>query len=161
MKFIITISNAVYKVEQVMAVILLSIMTVSLTAGVIFRYFLNNPLMWSGEVGVFSLIWLTFIGGSMTIKKKKSARLTILVDNLKGSLKKMVERLCYLIVLVFVAYFLYIIVHWIQTPSILQQRSSSMQIKMIYPYLSIVISFLFMTIHSLSLLVESFYTKEM
>ena len=37
-------------------------------AGVIWRYVLNNPLMWTEEVARFLSIWMILVGSSMTIR---------------------------------------------------------------------------------------------
>ena len=63
-------------------------MLFSLAAGVVYRYVLKSPLVWSDEVAIFSLIWLTFIGGSMSVKLGRTAVVTIFVDKFTGKVKK-------------------------------------------------------------------------
>lgn len=150
------LSDWVFKVEKVLVMILLGIMFVSLTAGVIFRYYLNSPLLWSDEVAIFSLIWLTFVGGSMSIKRQQSAAVSLLTDRLKGRWKKIVYIFGFAVVALFCAYLLYISYHWLSSPNIQIQRSSAMQLPLIYVYISVPVGFAFMFIHSLSLFVKSF-----
>ena len=72
MKVIIYVSELIYKIERIIVGIMLTIILFSLTLGVLFRYIFKNPLSWSDEISMFSFVWLTFVGGSMTIKKKLS-----------------------------------------------------------------------------------------
>lgn len=156
MAFIHWLSNVIFKVEKILAIILGLVMLVSLAAGVFFRYVLKSPLHWSDETAIFVLVWLTFIGGSMSIKMGKTATITIFVDRLKGSLKRFFMGLSFLLIFVFSAYLLYLSVIWLSSPNILVQRSSSMNMPMIYAYLSVPVSFLFISIHAMDLLVQNF-----
>lgn len=156
MAFIQWLSNVIFKLEKILAIILGLVMLVSLAAGVFFRYVLKSPLHWSDETAIFVLVWLTFIGGSMSIKMGKTATITIFVDRLKGSLKRFFMGLSFLLIFVFSAYLLYLSVIWLSSPNILVQRSSSMNMPMIYAYLSVPVSFLFISIHAIDLLVQNF-----
>lgn len=156
MAFIHWLSNVIFKLEKILAIILGLVMLVSLAAGVFFRYVLKSPLHWSDETAIFVLVWLTFIGGSMSIKMGKTATITIFVDRLKGSLKRFFMGLSFLLIFVFSAYLLYLSVIWLSSPNILVQRSSSMNMPMIYAYLSVPVSFLFISIHAIDLLVQNF-----
>lgn len=137
-----------------MAVIFGITILVSLSGGVLYRYVLSSPLIWSDEMAIFSLAWLTFIGGSMGIKRNSSPSITILTDFLNGKLKKVVLVLGFLIMVLFIGYILYLSINWLSSPNILIQKSSSMQMPKIWAYLCIPISFTFMLIHSLDLLVK-------
>lgn len=160
MAFITWISDAVFKIEKVAAILLTSTMLVSLSAGVFYRYVLSSPLTWSDEVAIFSLVWLTFIGGSMGIKQQSSAAVTIFMDRFKGTLRTILMGISLLAVLIFVIYILYLSFVWLSSPNILLQRSSSMRLPMIIPYLSIPVSFTFLAVHSLDLLLKNFSGKK-
>lgn len=150
------LSDWLFRLEKVLAMILIGIMFVSLTAGVIFRYYLDRPLLWSDEVAIFSLIWLTFVGGSMSIKRQQAAAVSLLTDRLRGRWKKIVFIFGFAVVALFCLYLLYICYYWLSSPNIQIQRSSSLQLPLIYVYISVPIGFAFMFIHALSLFVKSF-----
>lgn len=38
--------------------------------GVFFRYVLDDPLIWGNDLGILSLVWLTFMGGSALYKER-------------------------------------------------------------------------------------------
>lgn len=160
MKVIGIISEWVYKLEKVLAFIFTATILISLAAGVFFRYVFQDPLTWSDEMAMFSLAWLTFIGGSITIRAKIAPTIDILTTYISGKARKVVITIGYLFVLAFSAYIFYISIQWISSPNILVQRSGSMEMPMIYAYLCIPVSFLFMTIHSLELTLKSIFTEE-
>ncbi len=150
------LSNMIFKLEKFIVIILGLVMLFSLAAGVVYRYVLKSPLVWSDEVAIFSLIWLTFIGGSMSVKLGRTAVVTIFVDKFTGKVKKFLLGLSVLIVLVFAVYLLYLSLQWLSSPNILVQRSNSMNMPMIYAYLSVPVSFLFIAIHAVDLLARHF-----
>lgn len=160
MKLIHMISDGIYKLEKLLAIILCLTILISLSAGVLYRYILSAPLTWSDETAIFSLVWLTFIGGSMSIKRQDAPAITILVDRFKGTALKIILAFSAMAVLAFVVYLLYLAIIWLQSPNILIQRSSSMGMPMIYAYLSVPVSFLFMTIHAIEVLLNTLLGKK-
>lgn len=156
MNFIHKISNWVFNIEKLLAIILCTLMLSSLFAGVVFRYALNAPLTWSEETAIFSLVWLTFIGGSMGIKSQKSAVITLFMDKFHGKLRMILMAISILALLLFVVYIFYLSVIWLSSPTVLLQKSNSMQMPMIIAYLSVPVSFFFIFIHSLDLLLKNF-----
>ncbi|WHX99906.1 TRAP transporter small permease subunit [Neobacillus sp. DY30] len=159
MTFIHRLSDLFHKVEKFIAIILCLTMLISLSLGVFFRYVLSAPLNWSDETAIFSLVWLTFIGGSLGIKTQSSAAVTLFMDRFSGKIKTILFGLGLLAALVFVAYIFYLSIIWISSPSIMLQRSNSMRLPMIIPYLSVPVSFFFMTIHSIDLMAKNFLDK--
>ncbi|MFC0559461.1 TRAP transporter small permease [Halalkalibacter alkalisediminis] len=149
------LSDYVFKIEKWIVMTLIIAMFVSLTAGVFFRYYLNSPLFWSDEFAIFTLVWLTFLGGSMSIKRQQTAAVTILVDKLNEKLRKLVASIGFFIVFLFCLFIVYYSFIWLSSPNIVLQKSNSMQIPMIYPYLSVPLGFFFMSIHSLHLFLLS------
>jgi TRAP-type C4-dicarboxylate transport system permease small subunit len=49
--------------------ILIGIMLVDMMLGVFFRYVVGSPIAWTEEVGALSLIWLSFIGGAVGVRR--------------------------------------------------------------------------------------------
>ena len=160
MKVVYKISDWVFEIEKFLAIIFGLTILISLAAGVFYRHVLQSPLVWSDEMALFSLAWITFIGGSMGIKLNTTPSITILTDFLKGKARKVVLVLGILILTVFVGYILYLSINWLSSPNILVQKSSSMQMPKIYAYLCIPVSFTFMLVHSLEKLLKSFSNTE-
>lgn len=58
------------RVEWFVAGLCLASIVVCTALGVFFRYVLNDPLVWSNDLGILSLTWLTFTGGSALYKER-------------------------------------------------------------------------------------------
>jgi TRAP-type C4-dicarboxylate transport system permease small subunit len=155
LKLVNNLSDIVFKIEKVFVIILVGLMFTSLTAGVLFRYFLKMPLHWADETAIFSLVWLTFIGGSMSIKHGHLAAVTIFVDRLPGRLRHILLCISTTLVLGFGILLLVVSIEWVLQPTIAFQKSPIMEVPMIYPYLSVPIGMLFLCIHSLNLVVKT------
>lgn len=52
--------------------------------GVIYRYFLLNPLQWTDEVATSSLIGVTFLGGALTLYRNEHIGVQVLRNRLRG-----------------------------------------------------------------------------
>jgi TRAP-type C4-dicarboxylate transport system permease small subunit len=149
-------SDAVYFIERILAIVLLGSMVTVIMLGVISRYFLNSPLTWSDEFALFCLVWVTFVGGSMSIKKKKAAAVTLLIERIPARISRVLLVLSALFALLFSVYILYLSMKWITNPAILLQKSTAMGLPMFIPYVAIPLGFLFLSIHLLEQLVGAF-----
>jgi len=68
---------------------------------VFWRYALNNPLTWSDELCRYGMIWLTFIGAGLGVKRYSHITIDILKGYLPESVNAKIERLNSLFILVF------------------------------------------------------------
>ena len=151
-----TISNIIESIEKVISMILIVAITVVLFCNVIYRYFLNDPIYWANEASIFMMAWLTFLGGSLGLKYKSQASITFLVERLAGKSKRVMSIITHIIILIFIAYLLYISYDWIFSLS--STKSSSMRIPMWIPYLSVPVGLTFAFIHLLDQLID--YIKD-
>ncbi|GAB7386416.1 hypothetical protein BSNK01_02510 [Bacillaceae bacterium] len=154
------LSDVVYAVERAVAMILLIVMLVSIVAGVIFRYFLDAPLSWSDELAIFSLVWVTFIGGSMSIKRQQAAAVTFLMERLSGTARRVLLAIGGFSVVAFCLYAFYLAATWLSSPSIWFEKSDAMFIPMFYPYLCIPLGLLGMFIHSVDQLLHILFRTD-
>lgn len=156
MNIIRTLSDTIFKVEKLIAMILGAMMLFSLGAGVVYRYVLKAPLVWSDEVAILCLVWITFLGGSMGVKMQNSAAITFLMDALKGKLRIILLSIGILITMLFVGTIIYISFGWLSSPNIALQKTASMGLPMIYGYISVPICFSFMFIHLIDVMLSTF-----
>jgi len=70
---------------------------------VVCRYLLGASLTWSEEFARYSLVWLTFLGGSIALKKKAHMGLQALLDALSSKARSLVETLTLITVLGFLS----------------------------------------------------------
>lgn len=149
------LSDMIYKLEKFLVTILIPVMFITMVLNVLFRYLLNSPLIWAQEVTLFAFGWACFLGASMSIKQREAVAVTILVDKIKSSFRNIAIIAGLFVSSVFIVSLVYLSISWIIQPIILMQYSTTMQIPMLIPYLCIPISFLFMSVHIISWLLES------
>lgn len=147
-----TLSNWIEAFEKLASILLIAAMTVVLFISVIFRYFLNAPLFWANEASIFMMAWLTFIGGSLGLKYKSQASITFLVDRFSEKGRKILFIMTHIIVLMALAFLLYLSYQWVFTLS--PQKSSSMRLPMWIPYLSVPVGLTFAFIHLLDYFID-------
>jgi len=155
MNFISKLSDGIFIIEKYVVSILVAVMCLVLFVSVALRYVFSAPLYWSGEVAIFSLVWVSFIGGSMGIKLEKAAAVTIVTDLLKGRIQKIIIIVGWAVVVCFCAFLLFYSLKWISSPTMRIQKTDALHIPVIYPYLIIPIGFLSLTIHTLAKFFES------
>ncbi|MFC5559848.1 TRAP transporter small permease [Ureibacillus thermophilus] len=153
------ISDLIFSVEKIIVNILSIVMLGSISLGVFFRFVLNNPLSWSDELAIYTLVWITFIGGSMGVKTQQAASLTIVFDRLNIKTQKIVLIIAHGIVTAFSIFVFYLALKWISGPSVSKTVSPALGITMFYPYLGVPVGLLFLTIHSFNHFIQSFRYK--
>lgn len=160
MKVLNTLSDVVFKFEKVLAIILALALLIALSGGVLYRYLLEMPLFWADELAIFCLIWMTFVGGSMSLKVKEAPTINLLTDSVSPKIKRILIILSNIILLVFVAYILYLSYYWLSAPNIKVQTSTAMNMPKIYSYLSIPVSFVCTATHLLNSTVMALMGRE-
>lgn len=153
------VSNMVASFEKKLAIILMFAMAVIVAAAVVFRYVFNDPLFWAGEVSIFLLIYITFIGGSLGLKYKTQASVTLLTDYLPEKVNKWIAVFAHIFMLAFMAILLFYCIIWITSPSVAIQRSSAILLPMWIPYAILPVGLLFATIHLLDNLLDILENK--
>ncbi|WP_078379901.1 TRAP transporter small permease [Sutcliffiella halmapala] len=141
------ISDTIAEVEKYLGAFLMLCMVVIVIVAVAFRYFLNSPLSWAGEVSIFLLIWTSFIGGSLGLKYKSQASVTFLLDFVSERVKKSLIILGHISMLGFLFIILYFSYKWILSPNVALQKSSAMLLPMWIPFSAVPIGLTFATIH--------------
>lgn len=160
MKVISALSDWLYKFEQLLSVLLMSVMLGSIALGVIFRYVFSSPLTWSDELAVYMLIWLTFLGGSMSVKTLRAASLDLVFERVSLLWKRIFLVVGYGCVVLFAAIVAYMAIQWISNPSIKTQLSPGLKISMFLPYLAIPFGFICLLIHAIHHFVQAFIYVE-
>ena len=84
MRRLIVITN---KLPDITVVFLLSAMFVIINLQVFFRYFLNLPLDWSEEISRLFLIWMTFIGSSVAVKRNEHLMVEMFINKFPPRLR--------------------------------------------------------------------------
>ncbi|WOL39527.1 TRAP transporter small permease [Pyramidobacter sp. YE332] len=147
------VSNALnYLVEKIICV-LLAAMTVVTFAQVVFRI-MHGSLPWSEELSRYMMVYLTFLGLSVGVKRGA----LIEIEAFMSFFPKSIQRWTAVFVTMLNMAFFYILIRYgIKITMItLRQTSPAMGVKMGYIYASIAIGAALMMLHSLDSLIQSF-----
>lgn len=91
-------------IDRCLFILLFIIITSILTCiclQVFSRYLLKHPFVFTEELVRFLLIWLGLLGASYTFGTRGHIALTLILDKFKGNIKKIVNTLIDILVLVF------------------------------------------------------------
>ncbi|WP_342405669.1 TRAP transporter small permease [Brevibacillus sp. FSL K6-2834] len=154
------LSDLISTVEKYLAIVLMFAMAVIVALAVVFRYVLNAPLSWAGEVSIFLLIWSSFIGGSLGLKYKSQAAVTIVLEYATAKVKKMAGIAGHILMLVFLAVMLYYSYTWVLSPGVAFQKSTAILLPMWIPFSAVPVGLTFAAIHLLSNLIDLIREEE-
>ena len=97
------LSHWLNRVTQAVCCVVLLAMTLVVALQVFCRYLLGASLTWSEEFARYSLVWITFLGGSIALKKRAHMGLQSLLDALPPRAQNWVETLTLTAVLGFLS----------------------------------------------------------
>lgn len=93
------ICNGINKLYEALALLLLTAMTSALALQVFTRYILGASMAGTEEFARYAFIWIIMLGASICIQNGSHATVTILNDNLHGTLKQIHKIIIQLLVL--------------------------------------------------------------
>lgn len=152
-----TFLQIIRRVENVLAGLTLIILTVSIFLGVIFRYVLNSPLVWSEELALICFIWMTFVGSSIVMREQGHVRLelTKLIPNLK--LRNGMEFLGHLAVIFILGILIY---YGFKQVNFATDKTTALQLPWKYVFLAIPVGSSLMLIRTLEHTFNMFRSKK-
>ncbi|WP_300370827.1 TRAP transporter small permease [Brachyspira sp.] len=101
MTFLNKIKSYIDKCLFILLFFIVSSILVCICLQVFSRYLLKHPFVFTEELVRFLLIWLGLFGASYTFGRKGHIALTLILDKFKGNLKKIVNILINILVLIF------------------------------------------------------------
>lgn len=128
------IANFFDKIIVVLSIVLTAVITVNLVSAVFSRYVLGSPIYWADELSLLIFAWLTFLGACLAVKRSDMAAVTIILDRLTSTPKFILNAVIQLSILVFsvvIGYYSYL---WINSPSVLNMISPTLNVKMWWVY---------------------------
>ncbi len=152
------ISDYSNKTAEWSCFVLLVAMTVVTFAQVFFRFVIVHSLPWSEEFSRYALVWASFLGASVALKRGIHIGVGVFVSKLPKEKK----RLIYLMTLVIIGIFLFVvIIKGFQMASFnMKQFSPAMRIPIGFPYLAIPVGSLIMVFHLLNEIILGWRRKE-
>ncbi len=135
------------------AVSLFAGMVVVTALGVFFRYALNSALPWAEEADRYLFIWLSFIGASITMRRRAHIAVDILVRSLRPALREWVALIAQACVLAFLVVIFRASGLVIEVTS--QTRATATDIPMSWVYLAVPVGCILIGIETLRLMAHT------
>ncbi|ETX10213.1 C4-dicarboxylate ABC transporter [Marinomonas ushuaiensis DSM 15871] len=98
----------VFRLEKIFLGLSLALMVTLLSAGVFFRYVLNDPIVWSESIAKLLIVWMTFLGASIAFSEKSHIRVDSLVDYFPFKARQIIKHIVELFTVSIVAYMGYL-----------------------------------------------------
>lgn len=98
MKTLRHVSNTVNKAVSYAGFVLFIVLIIACVMQVFFRFVLNNSLTWTEELARYCFIWMHMIGASLLIEAHGHATVTVILDMLHGTVRKIIDTIIELII---------------------------------------------------------------
>lgn len=89
------------KIVNRIIVLFFLVMSGSVFIQVLFRYCFHKPIYWSEELPRVMLVWLTFLGAGLAMKKQGHLSITLLTNRLGRKTKLLVQIFANIITMIF------------------------------------------------------------
>lgn len=142
-----TIDNLFVQIDKIvrfLSALTLGLMTLFISAQVLFRYVLHSPLAWTEELARFLFIWMSFLAAYLAARKSEHIMLDNLPMKLKGIPRKILVSFNNLICVAFfgiVSYYCITLWHKLNI-----QISPVLMIPISFVYLGMILGTVLMTL---------------
>jgi|HigsolmetaAR201D_1030396.scaffolds.fasta_scaffold29247_2 TRAP-type C4-dicarboxylate transport system, small permease component len=133
------IVTLIRNIEEIIAGTALVVVVLSVCWGVLTRYITAQPAAWAGELAAISFAWVVFVGASAALKRSMHISIDMFVAALPPVPRRAVNALADAVVLVFLAYSLFLAVEF--TAEAWTNPSSVLRIPMSVVYAAVVVGF--------------------
>lgn len=125
-------------------------MTIVVLIGVFTRYVMNDALAWIEELARFSMIWLTWIGAGLALRRGAHLAVEFFVDRLSSTFRSIVILVGRLGILVF----LFIVFWWgfQLTSSVSMQSTVALGVSMQVPYSAMPVGAVLLAYHLIAVM---------
>jgi TRAP-type transport system small permease protein len=147
------IDNRIQRFEGWCLVFLISCMLVLGLMQVISRFVIQQPIGWSEPMLTYMFVWSCFLGASLAVAKGAHFEVELFVDRLTPATQKYIALFVHFLIVLFSVGMVWkglILVEANQT-----QEMAAMPFSMMWPYLAMPVSGLFVIIHSSSKILKS------
>ena len=149
-----TLDKIVSKVEELIAVVGLSAMTVITLVAVFFRYVLQSPIIWSEEAARYLMVWSTMLGISIATRQKAHLGIDIFVSMAPKKLQRALEIFSTLMMIVMFVFLTGISIVFIQSAIRTGNVSPMLRIPFYIIYLALPLGFGLSAVRSIQDLVD-------
>jgi TRAP-type transport system small permease protein len=86
-----TFARGLDRLVAFIVVALLVVMTAITSAGVFWRYVMNDALSWAEELGCYMLVWVSFLGAALATYRGAHIGIDIVYDRLPGWAQRLLD----------------------------------------------------------------------
>ena len=151
-------SNLINKGAKYFVFCLMIFLVVIVFTEVIARYLFNTSLRYTEEIVIYSMVWLGLIGAGIAVKENTLISISSLLQSFSPKISKFIKIIGNLMII--------ILLFWIVKSGInytlrnINQLSPTMQISMMYPYLSIPVGCSILMLHYIDSVFMILFKKE-
>lgn len=159
MKFVNKFSDVLDAVAKWIAIISTAVMWLVMCYAVIMRYVFRDAPVWGDELCRFSLVWLTFYGGSVALRKRALANMTLLVNVFPPRIRKWINVAVGICCVVLLVFFTKWSLQLVLSKSIMIQKSPAMGAPLAAIYSCMPIGLGLMTIQQIILVIRDIFPE--
>jgi TRAP-type transport system small permease protein len=140
------------KLTAWVCVLLAAQMTVVVLVGVFWRYVLNDALAWAEELARYTMIWMSWLGGGLALRRGGHLAAEFAIDRLPPGARRMIILAGQVLALGFL-----LIVLWYGvalTRNVALQTTSALRVSMQFPYSAMPVGALLMIYHLVVLMLR-------
>ncbi|WP_158738103.1 TRAP transporter small permease [Alteribacillus sp. YIM 98480] len=157
---IAAIANGMERVLEWVSIIFIVLLTINMIMAVFFRYILSDSIFWADELSLVLFAWLTFLGGSLAVKRSEMAAVTLFLSRLPDRTYRMFSSLIQILIIIFSGVLGYYSYLWISSPSVVNMMSSTLPMSMWIIYLIVPISMVCIIVFAVDN-IRKIYTKQL
>lgn len=140
------------KINQKIIFIILSAILIVLFTEIILRYIFGGSLRWSYELSRYLFVWLVFLSGGIGFRRGSHMGLEILGKILPKNYLKVLKTIIHILLLLFILWLSF--KGFSLIPNVSGQLSPGLRINMRYPYLSIPIGSLVVSLYIIEMIIK-------
>lgn len=152
------VSDVIETITVWINVAIMAILSVNLVAAVMFRYFLNSPIYWADELSLILFAWITFLGGSIGLKRSMMASVTLLEDRFKGTplfLLKLVSQISIVLFGAVVGVYSW---KWLTSEGVLNQMATTLPVPLWVTFAALPVSMVLIVLFGIDNLMKLLQT---
>jgi len=107
LRFLEKANKYIEKIEYLFALLLMGFTTLITVGQVVTRYGFNYPLTWPEELSTLLLVWITFVGTSLLLKREQHIEIDFFTNHFSRKAQKVISLINYLLMFVFLVFVTY------------------------------------------------------
>ena len=100
-QFLEKVNRYIEKIEYFFALFLMGFSTLITVMQVVTRYGFNHPLTWPEELSTLLLVWITFVGASLLLKREQHIEIDFFTNYFPKKAQKVISLINYFLIFVF------------------------------------------------------------